>query len=334
MTRVGLIARCDRGGLANQTWEIWRHIEPERTLLVSLGRAARGAENPGRFDHGDIKTTQGDRIPDDTLRSMAEGLDVLVTVETPYNAAAFDLIRGAGCQSVLVANPELFVNRGADVVVVPTPWSIDRMPPGTEVLPHPVCRDLLPHRRRSEARVFYHPAAPAMLDRNGTKTLLRAMAYIDEPCEVIIRSHERSPWRTDVVTIGHVTARWISAHTEDYWDSYPEEADVIVLPRRYGGLCLPVQEAAALGMPAIMSDLTPQQSWPHVRTIDPGEPRAHRMKGGLFDVWQPDPASLAAAMTDLVRNPDEVGRLSDAANRWADDLSWATQLPRWNDLLR
>ena len=125
MTRVGLIARCDRGGLANQTWEIWRHIEPERTLLVSLGRAARGAENPGRFDHGDIKTTQGDRIPDDTLRSMAEGVDVLVTVETPYNAAAFDLIRGAGCQSVLVANPELFVNRGADVVVVPTPWSID-----------------------------------------------------------------------------------------------------------------------------------------------------------------------------------------------------------------
>jgi hypothetical protein len=42
----------------------------------------------------------------------------------------------------------------------------------------------------------------------------------------------------------------------NYLDQY-KDGDVLVIPRKYGGLCLPMQEALAHGIPVIMPDIEP-----------------------------------------------------------------------------
>lgn len=45
----------------------------------------------------------------------------------------------------------------------------------------------------------------------------------------------------------------------NYYDNY--DGGVLVLPRKYGGLCLPINEAIASGMPVIATDISPNNTW-------------------------------------------------------------------------
>jgi hypothetical protein len=261
------------------------------------------------------------------MRQFARGLDKVLTVEGCYSWEGWDVIRDAGAKSVLIANPELYADDGADVVRVPTPWCADRIARAA-VLPHPVSTDRLTYRHRTSAATFYHPTAPAMLDRNGTESVLEALPHVKHECTFIIRGGEsRSKSR-----VGNVTVDWRTAFTDDYWDAYPDEADVIVLPRRYGGLCLPVQESAALGMPALMTDLAPQSDWPHVMRVPAKRTMSYRMKGGRYDVHTCDPVQLAERIDLLIESPWLVSSLSQAAGAWATRRSWARLYPMWAGL--
>jgi glycosyltransferase involved in cell wall biosynthesis len=192
--------------------------------------------------------------------------------------------------------------------------------------------DRFEHRARpSDGPItFYHPVAPAMLDRNGTKVVLDALRHVTEPCRVVFRSPgQPSPWSDPSRLIGAVEALWLDQDVPMYWDAYPPETDVLVMPRRYGGLCLPVLEAAAQGIPALMTDLSPQASWPGVHRVAPVAERSHSMKGGEFPVWDTNPKHLARAMDQLCREPERVAKLSDAAYEWAWANSWTELLPVW-----
>jgi len=49
---------------------------------------------------------------------------------------------------------------------------------------------------------------------------------------------------------------------ENYWDLYQDE-DVLIMPRKFGGLCLPLNEAMSLGMVPLMTDIEPQSEFLH-----------------------------------------------------------------------
>lgn len=333
--RVGLIARCDQGGLGNQTWDLFRHLRPASVMLVRLGSRGRGREFPERYG-GDVILwhNDGDVIPEAKMHEFLMGIDVLLTVETAYCARAFELARERGVRTVIVANPELYVERGADEVVCPTPWELHRMPTRARVIPHPVALDRLPFRERTECRTFFHPAAPAMLDRNGTRTVLAALEHVKEECTVVVHSAERiRGWESDVHQVGKVTLVVKVGLADDYWDAYPDAADVMVLPRKYGGLCLPAQESAALGMPLLTSDLSPQNTWPHAVGVSPRVVTSHNMKGGRFDVHEFNPRELASLMTAMVRTPHAVQELSVRARTWAEERSWGSLIDQWRAVL-
>lgn len=332
---LGLIARCDQGGLGNQTWDIFRHVRPERTLVMRLGKDGRGKEDISRFLNRNLEILEfrGTHLPQDDLARFSRGLKKVLTVETTYCHRGYEVIREAGARSILIANPELLPRTAdPDILRVPTPWVIHRLPIDAKVLTHPVDTELLKPREKDECRTFYHPTAPAMLDRNGTRIVLASFPHVKNDCTVIIRSSSPCPWKSEEVRVGHVTARWIHGLTDDYWKSYPEEADAILLPRRYGGLCLPIQESAALGMPAIMTELEPQVFWPHVLHIRPKNPHATMMKGGSFRVWEADPKDLAEQMDKLITDRTLYCELRDCASLWSQARSWNNLLPRWAGL--
>src|SRR5690348_18318854 len=51
---LGILARCDGGGLASITREVHRHLAPTRTLLLDLEEQGRGDCTPDDYLAGDV----------------------------------------------------------------------------------------------------------------------------------------------------------------------------------------------------------------------------------------------------------------------------------------
>lgn len=324
----GLLVRSDSGGLANQTHSLWSHLKPDKTLLIQLTEP-RGLEH-NEWYVGDPDLTvlpRGNQITRRQAHEFASGLDTIVSVEGFYGPA-FDTTHS---ELVVVSNPELFANEHRwDRIIVPTPWEISRMPVGTNVIPHPQespADESFIRERTGTAKVFLHHAAPAMLDRNGTTSLMSALQYVTEKCELIVRAPgKESPDTSDFFEVGNVTVRWDSRNVINWWENYPVETDVFVNPRKYGGLSLPSQEAASCGLPLLMTDLAPQQWWP-IEKVKTAVTDKYPMKGGTFNINSPDVQDLAAQMSRLCR--EDISVNSKASLAWADSLSWENLLPRW-----
>lgn len=342
---LGVIARCDTGGLAALTREVHRHLHPERTLLLDLEEHGRGACTPDDYIEGNTyRTTYKGGLSQMAIEWVtAEGIDTLWTAETWYDDESRQpLMRGAhgnGIRTIVYAMPELApwatgVARSGELfprtIHVPTWWRLDTIP-NAQLLPFPVARDRLPYTGRKRLEHLYHPAGVAMLDRGGTQILLDALPFlVTTDLRLTIRSD-----RPVVVPEGtriEVTVQ--GSQSIDYWDSCPTDADVLVLPRRYGGLSLPAQECASRGMPAIMLASDPYAQAPFVTTIPSTGSNLSNMKGGLVPVHGADPRTLAAAIDFLVEHPGEVERSSRSADEWAAEHDWEGPLGvKWAQLL-
>lgn len=241
LVRLGLIARCDRGGLGNQTAELFRHMAPDRTLVVHTDHATRGKCDQSRYPGDNVTWLRAGPSPQDAVDFM-RGLDVVFSCECLYQADWMLLAQQMGVAVVVQANPEMFDARelaGARVVL-PTPWESHRVP-HEQILPVPVALDRFTFRRRTQARVFYHPTAPAMLDRNGTSIVLASLQHVTAEVAVVIRgelTRGELARRRDRVVPDNVKLVELPWTEGPYWSAYPDEADVLLLPRRYGGLCL------------------------------------------------------------------------------------------------
>lgn len=336
MTRVGAIVRCDEGGLGTQCWEFHRHMKPDRTLVVLTDHRTRGHCDPARYSGPDVMTVP--RLPDPPdIRAFVDGLDVVFSAETVYSPDFVPIAREHGCEVVVQANPELWDGEADGArVVLPTAWEAARVS-HEQILPVPIALDRFAGRVRTEARVFYHPSSPAMADRNGTALVFAALRWVTEPIKVIVRGagsrgevarRSRSRDLPDNVELVEVQHR-----PGPYWEAYPPDADVLLMPRRYGGLSLPVQEAAALGMPAIMLDVVPARSWPHVALVPTTGSERMQTKGGLIDVHTGHPRALAAQIDLLAADGRAVEALSTRALEWAERLAWSEWVDRYRVVL-
>lgn len=320
---LAMLVRADQaGGLGVQSYELWRHIQPEATIVMRLP-SPRGPENLAVYDGATHTGLEWSR----DARTVIRRSRLLVSIEGTY---AYPGPR----RCAVIANPELWrpdTQALIDRTAVHTPWEAQRVAPRPTLLPYPMPTDRIP--ARDPATGWYHPAAPAMLDRNGTQVLLRALQRCRVPHEVFIRSDEASPFGGPRQRVGRVEVRWEQARTDDYRDQYPEDCGAMVLPRRYGGNCLPAYEAACMGWPVVMPDLIPQADWPFVITTPPGRCKRRSMKGGAVAVWEPSPDGIARAMDDLAENPDRWGELRTIARMWAVVHSWEEQADRWTEWL-
>lgn len=339
--RVGLIARADNRGLGNQTWDLFRHLAPARTAVVDMAWNSPYEQHLERYPDALLSPPGelADRLQADGW--FAGAVDVILTAETPYDYRIYDLARAAGVATVCQVNPE-FWPYGRDpslprptLAVSPTSWLNSRMP-GVEVLAHPVDRDVLPYQPRGagEPLTFLHVAGhKAMLDRNGTGTVLQALSMIRQPCRFVIRS--QSPVAGASGRAGrHVEVVQHHGDLEHPSELYAE-ADVLVLPRRYGGQSLPMNEAAACGLALLVSDLPPQNEFvPPAGRVPAARRRRFMTQGGAVDAWQVDPRRLAQKVDELVLDRGLAAGLSDASHRYANLISWERLLPKWTALLR
>ncbi len=239
--RFGLIVRCDDTGIGNQTWEIWRHLHPQVTVAVDFSRLPdhlpqhRDRYIAHRASPELVWTTwKGVGFPFDNPRAVKvlKTCDVVFSIETFYDLRLPDEIKAG----VLYVNPELFRGYGAPTYWAPTSWLLDELPEGIRVVPFPVATD----RPWRMGEGFLHVAGRnASYDRNGTRPAADAVRQLGHMLQMV---HQ-----VDMPSIQG--ARQLGA-VANYWDLYTH-GDTLVMPRRYGGLCLPVQEALAAGLAVV-----------------------------------------------------------------------------------
>lgn len=335
--KIGLIARGENRGIGHVTQEFARHLQPTKVLGVEMAGASPYPNHWHRFSgaemrlamldpHGDIN---GAALPREDLEWLVDGVDVVYMDETPYDYALFDIARRARTRTVLHINPELL--RWVEYPDLPRPdlfwsktsWRADEVFAAigpTRLVPVPVARDRLTYVPRDEARTFLHVAGHrAKADRNGTHAVAQAAHYLRGELPIILRGQSPLAVSRDYLVE--------QVDIPNYADLY-RGADVAVLPRRYGGSSLPMNEAAACGMPVITLDVCPQAEWFPAEALIPvnGE-RAMAMQGGLISVAKFDPLLLASKMQELARDRELVGLLSKASDAYAESISWDRMAP-------
>lgn len=328
--KIGLIARSDHRGLGLQSVEFFRHMDPHRTVVVDMGPLSPYDNHPEDFPGADVVPfIPGAELPFEVMKMIRE-VDVVWGAETLYWDDLIPFARRCGTKTVVTANWEFF--RWAadpelprpDLFLAPSKWHLEDWPPGTIHLPFPVARDRLPFRARAEARTFLHIAGHrAMQDRAGTRLILTASRYIRSGARIVIRSQTTLP--------GYRQLRNIEVRNGDvanYWDLY--EGDVLLHPRRYGGLSLPLNEAQSLGMPVIALDREPERSLLPEESVMPAR-RARDMKviSGHVGWYDADPRQLARKIDELARDDALVTRMSKEADEYAESISWERLAPTY-----
>lgn len=340
--KLGLIARAEDRGLGIQTWEVFRHLRPARVLLIDPGDLNRGfAVHRDRYatpleggSHKAEVTTlawAGGELDERPVRTFLRGLDVVYTAETFYDWRIPEWAAEMGVGVVCHVNPELWPAQRAALPVTwwaPTGWRLEHLPARTRVVPMPVAADRFAPAAPADAPVtFLHVAGHrAAYDRNGTTTVFQATRAMRSTCRVIVRGQdEHLP-----VELAHgpgVELITEAGGVANYWRLYGD-AHVLVMPRRYGGLCLPVQEAAAAGLGLVLAGCAPNHTWPGVH-LPTRQLREVNLPAGRVPLHEVDPGALAEALDHLAGHPEAVRALQAESHAWAAAHSWSALTERW-----
>jgi hypothetical protein len=183
--------------------------------------------------------------------------------------------------------------------------------------------DEIKWRLRHKARVFVHNAGHGGLGgRNGTRELLEAMEYVKSPIKLIVRSQFK---------LKEVNDPRIEYRIGDLpYESLFEEGDVFIYPDKFGGSCLPLQEAHSAGMCVMASNRHPTNTWLPTEPLIPIKGYKKERISIDFDAAIVDPKDIAKNI-DLWYNKD-IESFSLAGKEWAKLNSWKNLKPLYEAL--
>jgi glycosyltransferase involved in cell wall biosynthesis len=353
MTKIGLIARADNTGLGQQSWEFYRHMQPYKTMIVDLGGRSLSGKDltiyPDRFDNYAVIDGAPNR---NEVMEFLEDLDVVFAMETPYNPDFFKIARSVDVRTVLQFNWEFlpylqagpWLDQVPDVLASPSLWHYEeaktKFGSVCEVvhLPVPIALDRFEHNNDdivpSKATQFLHVVGhEAVHDRNGTKDFCAALEYVESDIEVTIRTQAK--YIDDLVwDLNHRDNVLVEIHgsgMENYWDLYQGQ-HVLVMPRRYGGLCLPVNEALGSLMPVVMPNIEPNNLWlPPEWLVTAARLETFSAKSPI-DVHTSSPEFIAHKIDEFASG-DLYQRGVFQAAKLAEERSWEHLKPLYDTVL-
>lgn len=340
MNKIGIIARSDNRGLGNQTWEAVRHLDPAKVLVINIPSEQPLDLRPERFRGA--HTINGWPTPND-MAAFLQGLDAVYTAETPYHYSLFSIAEQMGIQTVLHVNPEFCDKLQRDVpdptlYLAPTTWMWDELPNPKRLLPFPVDLTRFGMRQMADrATHFLHIVGrPAIHDRAGTVEFLYALENVKESVRVTIRCQTKDYVQSlikvhDITIPAHVELDVKDVDVPNYWDMY--EGQVLVAPRRYGGMSLPMQEAVANMMPVISTDVVPQRDWLPADWLVPVTETGTFMARTTIQNYRASEKALAAKIDQFASDAEYYQAQSYKAARIADTISWETLKPQYLEVL-
>jgi glycosyltransferase involved in cell wall biosynthesis len=318
--KLGLIVRDNDRGLGIQSWEFYKHLKPYKTLALEFAgeECFRERYKNARFCIN--------RIENEDIDWLLDGADIVLSFETFYNNYIIEKARQKKVKTILQTNYEWYEGQRPDLIIAPSLWHYDRLPEPKTYLPVPINRELLPFKLRDRAKIFLHNTGnlKAGYDRNGTELLLKAIPLVKSDVKFIIKS------QVPVEKIKDKRVEYIVKNKKNYWDCWKVNADILVSPRRYGGLSLPLNEAMSVGMPIIMTDIKPQNEFlPKELLVEPEGFGSVMIKQNV-EVVDISPERLAKKIDEVANMPSyKIKQYSKWSNYIAEEWSWDKLLPKY-----
>lgn len=268
--RLGLIAFANNGGLGAQTRRLAAMLKPERVLVVDSKNFSRNPEQHFEWYASYSHFISNGFPSNKDVQNFLQGLTHVFTCENPYN---FNLIYWAhkyGIKSYCQSNYEFCENLDKPYLPVPTKflmpshWMVEEMKQTfgdatVDYLPPPINPDEFQKprevnfKRNGKVRFLHVLGTAAAYDRNGTLDLIDSVKLAKSDFELVIKSQHP----VDVsVFLDDPRVTYEFRDAKDNSELY-EGFDALLLPRRYGGLCLTCNEALMSAMPVIMPDISP-----------------------------------------------------------------------------
>jgi glycosyltransferase involved in cell wall biosynthesis len=336
--RIGLIARCDHTGLGIQSKEFFDHI-PCKAFVIDFSEMVSSGSfkkilnpnldwypNQTYFKWGKEHNLRGD-IPTHIIEEFIKDIDVLFAMETPYDFNIFDMCRQRRIKTVLQLNYEFldFPSRhlpAPDLFAAPSLWNYDNIPRVKTFLPVPVnTKHFTPSRK---LKTFVHIAGrPAAHDRNGTDLFLESLQYVENEITVIVKGQHPVNVPGIKPNINLITD---IGSKENYYENY--SGGVLVMPRKYGGLCLPMNEAIAAGMPVIAPNISPNNDWLPEEWLVPASHYGGFNSKKRVEVYHTDVVALAKKI-DQFSDEGFYNSACDRALEIREQISWENLLPKY-----
>jgi glycosyltransferase involved in cell wall biosynthesis len=265
--RLGIIARSDNTGLGNQTKELVTMLNPDKILLIDSTPFNSNKQHPEWYNQYSCIKTQG--FPSvQQIKMFLEEVDVVLSCETFYDQNFIRFANRRGVKTILQYNYELFGHLAnpelplPTVLLSPSLWQIETIQSmfgdRTKVvhIPPPTTPELFTTAKnnnisKSHNRLLHIAGKKAAKDRNGTETVINMLQHSKADYELVIRS------QSEIVTNVTDSRLKIEVGNPDNREDLYNGFDAMVLPRRYAGLCLPMNEALLSGLPVFMTNVSP-----------------------------------------------------------------------------
>lgn len=314
--RLCIIARSDLTGLGIQSRNWVRLLKPQKLVVIDSSSFNHNEQHLEWYKGYSGYTING-FIKNGEINAILKGIDALLTFEIPYSYELVRVAKSRGIKVIIQNNweftdylnqphlplPDLLVNHSywhlkdqmklfpSITDYCPTPLFIEDW---DEIMLHNMDRDL------TKRRLLHVAGRRTYEDRNGTQDLLAAMKLVPKEYdfELVIKAQ--------TAEVGQVTDARITidtSHPVDEKELY-KDFDAMIMPRRYGGACLPMNEALAAGLPVIMPNVDPNN------IVLPKEWLVKAKHSGSFntrteiELFNADHNALADKIIELVSEPE------------------------------
>lgn len=326
--RIGLIARMDRTGLGYQTKALFDMLKPEKTLVVNSTPFNGNPQIPEwyQFENNHLNLQQ-DRFvaytmgmnEDLAFEWLLYDLDVVITCEVPYHDRLYAMARERGIKVILQPNAELNPHfrepelDKPDYFFLPSTWyenETRQLGVPTVVCPPPIAMQPAMNpvfKDEGTLKVLHIAGKRALGDRNGTEIVQKLN---DMPgVELTIRTQDK--------------------------DSFPRQEDlykggfhVLLMPRRYGGLCMPMLEALSQGMPVLMTDIEPNNTVLPAEWLLKWDFKSMLMTKRLINSYATNPNSIRSTL-DRFKNMNQLEYEEEQAKARKIFADYKKSLDRW-----
>lgn len=265
---LGIIVRMDKTGLGNQTRDLAIMLKPKKVMLINSQSFNKNEQHPENYIGIPKQIVKGFPSPQE-ISTFLNGLDAVLTCELFYSPRFIDMARIRGIKTYNQYNYEFFDNfinprlSLPTLLISPSKWHLSKMSKdfGAQYLPPPVIASRyekiacinLARGDKKIPKLLHIVGRQAIHDRNGTDDLLSSLKHTDANFTLVIKIQSGSALQEGCDDPRVVFDNSNPDNEEDLYKDF----DALILPRRYAGLCLPMNEALMSALPVIMTDIDP-----------------------------------------------------------------------------
>lgn len=315
--RLGIIARSDNTGLGNQTMELVKMLNPDKILLIDSFFFNNNKQHPEWYSGYNVIKTKKGMPRSSEIAAFLENIDVVLSCETFYSTEFVDITRKRGIKTILQYNYELFGNLShpewplPDVLLAPSIWNFDivtqkfgsksnviYLPPPTDSTLFSNAKEI--NLEKDHKRILHIAGKKAAKDRNGTDTIIDMMKHSTADFELVIKTQTPLNISTNDSRIT------IDTGNPERRESMYEGFDAMVLPRRYAGLCLPMNEALMSALPVFMTDISPNNAILPSKWLAESHKIDEFKAKSMVNVYNADPKGLAKIIDKYIENERKI----------------------------